>query len=715
MATIHHHVPYQFHAGERAVQRLLHAPTSRENPTSVGLPHSSAYRISECAICAFGTLDTEGRPWTSVWGGSKDFVHPVAENVLGVDAVVDARWDPVARALLVDGGTDDASTQDRRGKGKGVGELEIGEIVHSAGDGHKGKLFSGVSMDLEARDRVKMGGRFIAGAVVKHVDDESGVEDQQSGEKPEISKPTTAQLQLAFFIEESLGNCPKYINKKDITPHKPSPSLTSNTLPLPSAAIALINKADLIFMTSSSGLSETMDTNNRGGPAGFVRIVSNSESDGVVLVYPEYSGNRLYQTLGNLQTNPKLGVTIPDFETGDVLYMTGETKLLVGEQATDLLPHVKLAMRFEVDEAIFVHDGLSFRGNFVDVSPYTPPLRKLAAEMGPGDPSLDQGKAAIAIAELKGRELLSDTIARFTFSLHPVGRSDGGARSREEVAAPGLAPWAAGQHITLDFSGELDQGYSHMRDNDPQSLNDDFVRTFTISSPPPIIDVRSSASEQAKVAVLPDGAEMQVTVRKHGPATRMLFRRNLRDPLFLPVLGFGGEESFRIPVETNRAIEAIQTSRDSSVEGNSEWPAEAVFVAGGVGITPLLAQAAAVLADDGSSKERRLKVLWSLRAADLPFAITMFKSIPGLAGVTTLFVTTKNLSSRDESNARQAVDLGGSVIRARMRREDVLFTRGDTSHAERKRRYYICTGPAMLKDVVAWLSGQDLVTESFEY
>ena len=55
-----------------------------------------------------------------------------------------------------------------------------------------------------------------------------------------------------------------------------------------------------------------MDTNHRGGPPGFVRCLS-GEDGYTKFVYPEYSGNRLYQSLGNLMLEPKSGFFFPDF------------------------------------------------------------------------------------------------------------------------------------------------------------------------------------------------------------------------------------------------------------------------------------------------------------------------------------------------------------------------------------------------------------------
>lgn len=58
-----------WHEGELAVHKLLKVPT-RPNPTSAGLPASYGYRIAAAPLLALGTLDNEGRPWTTLWGGS---------------------------------------------------------------------------------------------------------------------------------------------------------------------------------------------------------------------------------------------------------------------------------------------------------------------------------------------------------------------------------------------------------------------------------------------------------------------------------------------------------------------------------------------------------------------------------------------------------------------------------------------------------------------
>lgn len=402
-----------------------------------------------------------------------------------------------------------------------------------------------------------------------------------------------------------------------------------------------------------------MDTNHRGGPRGFMRVLKNEE-EGTVLVYPEYSGNQLYQTLGNLQVDARVGVVVPDFETSDVLYLTGETELLVGERAAAVMPHAKVAVKITVVEARFVKDGLPFRGEPGEPSPYNPPVRRLAGEGGlPGQ----TGSSALATATLVRKEVLTPSVARFTFGLE---------------AEPGrtIKPWRAGQYVTLDFSGELDHGWSHMRDDDPQSLNDDFVRTFTVSSRPPEVGADGTAKS---------GTELQITARRNGPATGLLWRHNIRVPLELPVLAFGGEESFSLLAAGDK---------------------KAVFVAGGVGITPLLAQASEVLAAG-----RSLALLWSLRVQDLGLAIDAFEKNPGLAGTVRLFVTGGAGGAEAEARVKKIESLGSQVVRRRISQDDMVKARD----AEKGTKFYLCTSPEMLNVIQGWLQGDDVVSESFNY
>lgn len=260
-----------------------------------------------------------------------------------------------------------------------------------------------------------------------------------------------------------------------------------------------------MFFISSAYQRSSMGTNYRGGSPGFVRVLTNDAS-GTVLVYPEFSGNRLYQTLGNLKTNPRAGLVFPDLDNGDVLYVTCTTEIIIGKAAAAFLPRSNLAVKAKVSKAYFVRQGLNFRGRPGEPSPYNPPVRYLTSEHKQAD--VQAGSNKIAYAKMVRKDLLTPSIARIRFSI-----SDPEAAGR----------WSSGQYVALAFEDELSAGYSHMRDDDPKSLNDDFVRTFTVSS---------AAGQD-----LPYD-EFEITMRNVGVVTNFLFRQNVRAGLELPLKGF---------------------------------------------------------------------------------------------------------------------------------------------------------------------------------
>ncbi|MFB8276012.1 pyridoxamine 5'-phosphate oxidase family protein [Nocardia colli] len=621
-----------WHSGEETMHRLLRVAHG-DNPTIPGLPTSYGIWMAQSPLLALGTVDEHDRVWTTVLGGDAGVVRPVAAGVLGVNARSREPllgFDPVLEALFA--GHD----------------LRDGGIARHPGDG---KLVGGLAIDLETRSRVKISGRMLGGGVV--------ATEPQAG------------VQLAVAVEESLGNCPKYLNRKAVRPHDSSPTLVSEQIPLVPEAIDLIGRSDLFAISSRHGTA-SMDTNVRGGSPGFVRVLANSAA-GVTLVYPEYSGNRLFQTLGNLRADPAVGVTFPDVETGAVLYLSGRADVLVGADAAALLPHSKLAVRVHVDAARLVRDGLPFRGTLLDPSPYNPPTHRLAQEIdGPpaiGTTDPDGKPLAVATATLLRRSTISPTISRYTFRLGP----DPSTESARAAFAK-LTPWRAGQHITLDFSAHLDRGWSHMRDHDPRSLNDDHIRSFTISSLP-------VAQPEDRSAVL-DGTEFDITVRAQGPVTAFLKRWHSGRSVDVAVLGFGtGDE--------------IEFGSDDDDD---------VVVAAGVGITPLMAQAQSASA---AAKSQRLKLLWSVRADDLPLAIDVLGAIDEVAAVTDLFVTR---AAGTEPEIAELRKLGAQVHTRRIEQADVR-----SAGTAGRRRFHLCAPPGLTRSVLEWVGDEHVRCATFTY
>jgi NAD(P)H-flavin reductase len=614
----------EWHEGEKAIHKRAHVNFREDNPTSPFLTPMAAYQISRYPLMAIGTLDDDDRPWCTLWGsGEPPLSQPVAQSVIAIKTDVDATFDPVVQTIW---------------KGK-----DDGEIVREEGEG---RLISGLSIHLEERGRVKLAGRLIAGAL-----------SADQGSLEQSNKGKSGSIQLVAKIEQSLGNCPKYLNKKVITSSTPKPVLLSDSPHLPQEALDLIEKADMFFVASAHE-HEDMDANHRGGPQGFIRIEQPENPDEAsTLVWPEYSGNNLYQTLGNLEATPRAGLVIPDFETGDVLYLTGNTKILVGAEASQVIAKTNLAVSLKITAARLVQNGLPFRGTPVGDatngrSPYNPRIRHLASEKR--DPlGKTPGEDAPVTAQLLKKTKLTPTITRYRYAL----------------ADPAvLGPWKPGQYVTMDFSKEMDMGYSHMRDDDPTSLNDDYLRTFTVSSVPNSLGVH--------------GEEFEITLRKVGSVTKWLEwqREGMAE---VGIRGFGGEFSF-----------------------NQEHDNRIGFVAAGIGITPLLGQM-------GDLDVSRVHILWSLGIKDVGLALDLFTQYPSLKDSVTVFLTGDSALLGNNKNEKlklqKLIDLGSHIERRRLERDDL--TKVDASVDQ----WYLCTAPALRKIVQGWLPGKSIVYENFDY
>lgn len=606
----------EWHQGEKDIRKAMNAPEV-DNPTVPTLSPQLANHLRVAPLIAIGALDKKGRPWTTLWGnGTKGFSQPIAEGVIGIKTPVTGQYDPVIEELF--------------------GKEANGEIIRAEG---QGKMVSGLTIDLETRKRVKMYGRMVAGAL-------SMKEDEVAGHQEHI-----AEAQLVLKIEQSEGNCPKYLNKKHIVSALAKPELVSDSPQLPQRALDIIEKADMHFISSSHN-DVDMDTNHRGGPPGFIRVQSNEES-GAVLVYPEYSGNRLYQTLGNLRVNPLAGICIPDYESGDMLYVTGKTEILIGKDAAAVIPRSNLAVRITATAARLVANALPFRGVEGERSPYNPVVRRLASE---ADISIAQ-EEELQQATLLKQTQLAPNVSRFKFSLQNA------------------ATYKPGQYVTLDLSNHLDFGYSHMRDDDPRSINDDFVRTFTVSSPPgdPPVPSRNLKDD-----------EFEITIRKVGVVTDYLFkhqgkdsekRRNYEMEFEVGVKGFGGEFE-------------VQQAPDETV----------CFVAAGVGITPLLPSL-------WTLDYSRMKLLWSIRQDDIGLVLDTFDQHPELAQYVKVFIT--NATEGDEEFERLQ-KTGAKIEKRRIQQSDLQF-------GPEVKKYYLCTPVPMRKQLQLWLPESELIFEDFNF
>jgi len=144
---------------------------------------------------------------------------------------------------------------------------------------------------------------------------------------------------LNFQVTQSFGNCPQYIKprnwwitKSDSTHGTPNESIEnickhSYASELTSNQISILKSAETIFVATGyraegKDVRYGNDAGHRGGPAGFL-IVKDSKT----LILPEFSGNNSFNSLGNIIMDPRMGISIPLFETGGMIQLSGLAEL----------------------------------------------------------------------------------------------------------------------------------------------------------------------------------------------------------------------------------------------------------------------------------------------------------------------------------------------------------------------------------------------------
>lgn len=132
---------------------------------------------------------------------------------------------------------------------------------------------------------------------------------------------------LELAIQEAYANCPKYIQRRIPTfgdQENISPIVTNGST-LGEAEKNWISQADTFFVGSQSSTGY-LDASHRGGNPGFIEVLDNGD-----LKIPDYVGNSMYNTLGNLVQVPKAGLLFMDFGTGNILQLTGTTSFLFNQ------------------------------------------------------------------------------------------------------------------------------------------------------------------------------------------------------------------------------------------------------------------------------------------------------------------------------------------------------------------------------------------------
>ncbi|WP_042387171.1 pyridoxamine 5'-phosphate oxidase family protein [Streptacidiphilus melanogenes] len=120
-----------------------------------------------------------------------------------------------------------------------------------------------------------------------------------------------------------------------------------------------IARMSMVFLSTADSQG-SCDASFRGGPPGFVQVLSDR-----TLAYPEYRGNGVMASAGNITENPHLGMLFLDFTRDHIgLHVNGTAALHTDAQVRGSHPHLpvdpapgrrpELWVHVTVDEA-YIH------------------------------------------------------------------------------------------------------------------------------------------------------------------------------------------------------------------------------------------------------------------------------------------------------------------------------------------------------------------------
>ncbi|MFJ4872896.1 pyridoxamine 5'-phosphate oxidase family protein [Streptomyces sp. NPDC088757] len=153
---------------------------------------------------------------------------------------------------------------------------------------------------------------------------------------------------LRVDLDQVIANCPKYLQKRDHSRIGPgedgaaAPVATDGTELSPAQQRA-VRAADTFFVATASDRGDA-DASHRGGNPGFVQVLSPT-----LLRWPDYVGNAMFLTLGNLLLNSSAGILVPDWDTGTTLHVSGTARTVWDAEEIAEVPGAQRLVEFSVE------------------------------------------------------------------------------------------------------------------------------------------------------------------------------------------------------------------------------------------------------------------------------------------------------------------------------------------------------------------------------
>lgn len=218
---------------------------------------------------------------------------------------------------------------------------------------------------------------------------------------------------FSINVEQSFGNCPQYIQTRELT-WQTDDLVASDYRHIKAAQYIdslskeFIEQADTFFISSRTKNFDKdsrsgIDASHRGGRPGFVKVEGNS------LYFPDFSGNMFFNTLGNIQSDNRVGLFFPDYSTGNAIFITGHASILWEGPAIDQFKGAERVIRIDALKTVNIPRFMPMRGELIELSP-------VLDETGSWGELPRKEAVDYHVFSLTDKQKESDTITSFYFS-----------------------------------------------------------------------------------------------------------------------------------------------------------------------------------------------------------------------------------------------------------------------------------------------------------
>ena len=130
-----------------------------------------------------------------------------------------------------------------------------------------------------------------------------------------------------------------------------------------------------MFFLATADVDGKPDCSYKGGLPGFVRVL-----DGDTIAFPDYDGNGMYRSLGNILVNPYIGLLFIDFENAKRIRVNGKAQVSADDPLRAEYPGSVFIIRVKAERIFpncprYIHKmQLTEYSVYAPKAGYTPPV-----------------------------------------------------------------------------------------------------------------------------------------------------------------------------------------------------------------------------------------------------------------------------------------------------------------------------------------------------